>query len=472
MSVAARRVYAVTLLLAAVFACAISSAAVVAYYRSAPPGMIVPGVFIAGIPVGGLTPVQAEMYVRSHVESRIGRPVRVYLGGDAWSVTPEELGTRVDLEGMVGRAHAVGRAGSPLRQLRERLEVARKGWNIPVEVKVDPDRLDAWLDAIAAKVERPPEDARLEVDATGAVAILPSRTGYRLDRERVAERLTYAILSEDDRYLRLTLEPVAPRLSTEGARALGIRTLLGAFTTRFDPSDFNRTQNIILSAESLDGLVIAPGETFSFNERVGPRIESAGYKEAPVIIDGELVPDIGGGVCQVSSTLYNAVLMAGLRVVQRVPHSIPSAYVPLGQDATVVYDTIDFKFANNTPGHVMIKAWTTRDEVTIAFYGDGPAYRSVRLESTVLSEIEPRVVEVTRTDLGPGERQIVKAGRKGYHVQVWRVAERTDGRVERTLVSQSSYRSSDRVIWVGAREEPNINRSVGEVSATGSKNAT
>lgn len=413
---------------------------------------ILPHVVIGGVDVGGLTVEEARGRVGDRLESWIHRPVQMQLGTQTWDVLPQDLGVRLQLDTMLARAHAVGNSGSVVQRVFERMRVARQGvWGVPIMLEVNGGALDAWLDGIDAQYERAAQAAHFEVRA-GHVVIIPSITGHRLDRTDVSRRIQEAVVRKEGRAVRLTLAEVTPALTTDDAYEMGIEQEIASYTTHFDPTNHNRTENIRIAAETLNGLLLAPGEEFSFNKRIGPRIASLGYKEAPVVVDGELVPDIGGGICQVSSTLYNAVLMADLRVTHRVPHSLPSTYVPLGRDATVAYDYIDFRFKNDGENHVLILAGINDDQVTISFWGDAPVNPMVRLESQIVGTIKPESVETPSKLVQAGTRFVAREGRDGYRVQVWRIAETQGGRVERRLVSQSVYKPRDRVIWVPSEQ--------------------
>ncbi|HWQ89026.1 MAG TPA: VanW family protein, partial [Desulfitobacteriaceae bacterium] len=143
---------------------------------------------------------------------------------------------------------------------------------------------------------------------------------------------------------------------------------ISQYTTYFDSTLVNRTQNILLAAEALNGKILAPGERFSFNESVGKRTAEAGYKEAPIISEGAFIPAIGGGVCQVSSTLFNAVILAHLEILERHHHSLPINYVPPGQDATVSYPSLDFKFRNTLDAYLQIRSFAEGDALTFQLY--------------------------------------------------------------------------------------------------------
>lgn len=449
MASVARSNYYKALFVTTLVASVVTIGAVVGYHVSTPEGAVIRGVHIAGAHIGGLTPDQAEALLARHIDGLLERPILLYLGGESWTEIPRGVGVKPDLKATISRAYAVGRSGSLVRRIHERFIATKEGYEIPVEVVVDQARFDSWLKEVAARIERPPKDAEIQVGARGEVEIVPAQVGYRLQAEGVLERVARAVFDPRARAVRLSVSHIQPAVTTADARAIGVRRMIASFTTRFDPSDVNRTANIHIAADALDGLLLAPGELFSFNRHVGPRVEAAGYKEAPVIIDGELVPDIGGGVCQVSTTLYSAVLLAGLKVDTRVPHSIPASYVPLGLDATVAYDYIDFRFRNNTAGHVLVKSWVEGDRVTVALFGDGPQFEWSRLVTEVVDVMPPKVVREYRPELKNGEQRIVKHGREGYRVNVWRVARTTDGKELRELVANSVYQPRERVIWVG-----------------------
>ena len=144
---------------------------------------------------------------------------------------------------------------------------------------------------------------------------------------------------------------------------------LGHYTTHFGGTGANRGSNIAIAAGRIDGTLLAPNEVFSYNKIVGPRIASAGFKDAPVILKGELVPGIGGGICQVSSTLYNAALLSNLKIVRRSHHAFPVHYLPAGRDATVVDGSIDFQFQNNTDSPIYIRASATRGTLSFRILG-------------------------------------------------------------------------------------------------------
>ncbi|MDF2836991.1 MAG: VanW family protein, partial [Paenibacillus sp.] len=173
------------------------------------------------------------------------------------------------------------------------------------------------------------------------------------------------------------------------------------------------------------------------------------YKEAPVILNGRLVPGIGGGICQVSSTLYQAILRAGLAIVERRNHSLPVAYLPVGQDATYATDAIDFKFRNSTGKHLIIRTVAENRKLTVKLFGTMPENISYDIESVTLKTVEPSAQQVVNPKLAVGEQRVVETGKPGYVVETFRTLVEDGVAVSRERVSRDTYRAQPTVIEVG-----------------------
>jgi vancomycin resistance protein YoaR len=247
-----------------------------------------------------------------------------------------------------------------------------------LELAVDSERLAKILDPRLADFEIRARNARFAVDGT-RVRILPSRTGLALDGPRAAKSIAHAALGTTGREATLLLTAHPPDLTTKEASELGIRERLTTFTTDMGPSSSNRIHNVHLMANYIDGTIVRPGETFSFNESVGPRTEERGFREGQMIVGSLLLPSIGGGVCQTATTLFNNAWEAGLPITERHNHSFYISHYPVGRDATVSWDGPDFGFRNDMANAILIKAAYTNDTLTFSFYGtdEGRRVRSV-----------------------------------------------------------------------------------------------
>lgn len=207
----------------------------------------------------------------------------------------------------------------------------------------------------------------------------------------------------------------------ESARSgLGLNYLLGRYSTYFNPELTGRIHNIRLAARQVDGLLLQPGQVFSFNEVVGPRTREAGFLPAPELVGGELVDGVGGGICQLSSTLYNAVLYAFLTVTERVHHSRPLGYVPAGRDATVYNDILDFRFVNSSTSPILITAEVVENRLTVGLWGSQPAEHQVQIERSAERRLPAPVEFIDDPRLPAGTWKLVQQGWDGVEVTVFR----------------------------------------------------
>lgn len=240
---------------------------------------------------------------------------------------------------------------------------------------LDKDKTYAYLKKIASEIDKEVQEGQFEFNpqTLRATAFRPSQEGRKLDIDKTYQLLTEALSSNGESTIILPVVIIKPKIQTSDVNSLGIRQLVGKGISHFTGSIPNRIYNINLAASRINGILIVPGEIFSFNERVGDISGSSGYKPAYVIKEGRTVLDDGGGVCQVSTTVFRAVLNAGLPIVQRVAHAYRVGFYeqgfPPGLDATVWAPAVDFKFKNDTPAHVLIQAYTAGGTLYVDLYG-------------------------------------------------------------------------------------------------------
>lgn len=415
-------------------------------------GRILPGVWIEDVSVGGKTVEEAVRLLRDRVDARFRRPITVHASSAGrtrvWQRTPGVLGFEPDLASAVRGAYGIGRTGSLWDRVRARWRL----WHEPVVLRLPvrrrPGRLEDFLREAARAVFEPPRDARFVVE-DGEVRILPSRDGVALDEMAARRRLIRAVL-EGWRAVVLPLRRIRPRLPAEEAEGWGIRDVVAEFRTRLAP-DPDRTHNIRLTAGLLRGRVLRTGEVFSFNEAVGPRTRARGFRPAPVILHEEFVPGDGGGVCQVSSTLFNAALLADLTILRRTNHSLPVGYLPIGRDATVVYGGVDLVFRNDGPP-LLLWAEVQGRELVVRFYGRGSPHRRVDIVVTDVVRIPPPEGRVVREDpeLPQGTVKVLPP-RPGFRATTWRVVRQGGRVVRREVVARSFYRPVPAMVKMGVR---------------------
>ncbi|AIK37991.1 MULTISPECIES: VanW family protein [Bacillus] len=237
-----------------------------------------------------------------------------------------------------------------------------------------------------------PVNAELSVSGT-TVNISQSQNGEKVDKDKLKE-LTAKAITAGTQDIQLPIASIKPERSTEDMQNMGITQVIAEYSTPMAGRNGSQSFNVNKSANTLSGAIVAPDETFSFNERVGITDAAHGYKSAAVFLQGKVVQSAGGGVCQVSSTLYGAALRADLGVVARSNHSMPVHYLPLGQDAAVADYGPDLKFKNNTGKYIYIQAFSNGSSITTRIFGT-PTGKNVEVSSKVIGETENKITAVT-----------------------------------------------------------------------------
>jgi len=326
--------------------------------------------------------------------------------------------------------------------------------------------------ALAAVEKQLVDPAEAPVDPTydivnGEPKIVPGRPGRGVDAEKLADAITKAIREGGSRTIEVTLTTVKPRLSENELRSLGIREKISEFTTSH-PCCQPRVTNIHRIADILDGYIVKPGEVFSLNGIVGPRDRARGFVEAPQIVAGRLVNDVGGGISQFVTTMYNAVFFGGLKDVKHTPHEFYISRYPAGRESTVSYPEPDFKWQNDSPYGVLVKAYYTDTSITVQFWST-KRYDKVEARATKPHSFTDFPVE---TDSGPD--CIPMAGRKGFTIEVTRVFYRNGTEVKRDPPIRTVYRPETRLTCVdessgSAGAEDSADSSDSEVSSRPSR---
>lgn len=303
------------------------------------------------------------------------------------------------------------------------------------------------------RVEHAPKDATFAVGAGNVVRVVPAKPGIGLDAQRTMRNLLAAMLSPTNRRAELVVATATPERTTREARAMGITGLVGAYETIYGGVP-NRIYNVQLVSRLIDGTLIAPGAEFSFNGTTGERSPDKGFRAAPVIINGELKTGIGGGVCQVSTTVFNAAYEAGLSITERSNHALYISHYPLGRDATVNYPDLDLKFTNDTESWILLRTFVGSSSLTVALYGT-PQNRRVESDVSPLVEREPPTVKrVPDPNLLVGEEALEEAGQPSRSTSVRRRVYTSDGKLLYDHTWYSSYRSEPRIIREGTRPKP------------------
>ncbi len=423
--------------------------------------VIYPGIFIDGVHVGDMTVEEARALLTNDQQASLENAfsVTVAIGNKTWTLDPSNVPAVRDLGNVLEKAYAIGRQNTTEIQttmrtpFRERADTAvglrQSGVNLTTTVTYDKAAVRRIVDEINAYVTREPVNAQIQSFDynTRTFTFTQSQAGVTLDPDALYERIIAAI----DRWetgVTVTAAPIITEPSVTTAELTERFTLIAAYTTN-TTGESNRNTNIRLACEAINGTALMPGQTFSFNEATGQRTTAKGYKSAGAIAAGQSIEEVGGGICQVSSTIFNAVARADLEITSRSPHAWPSSYVNIGEDATVNWPNLDFKFTNNTDSPIFLITYYKDRKMSAEIWG-------LSLGDGVKIDLESKVVQTTKPPSEPkyeynpelpyGTSETTVKARTGYVVETYKVWYKDGVETSRELLHKSTYRSYQQVI--------------------------
>ena len=262
-------------------------------------------------------------------------------------------------------------------------------------------------------------------------------------------------LAEDKEEYTIKLTISKPNVTVDQIGTEAFPDRLAIFTTKYNAADTNRTTNLRIACEKINGKVLMPGETFSYNKALGQRTAAAGYKNAAVYENGQVVDGIGGGICQISSTLYNVVLMSNLEIIERSNHQFVTSYLPAGRDATVVYGAIDFRFKNTRSCPIKINAGISGGVATVSIFGVKDENDcTVTFETKTLATLPVTVKYVDDSTLAPGEEVVKQSGHTGVQTETYIIKSKDGKVVSKSLLSKDTYSAMQKIIRRGVTSTP------------------
>jgi vancomycin resistance protein YoaR len=361
----------------------------------------------------------------AQVETMIGSPVALKDGDKTWSLTPDQITAFMDF---------TSENQNGVSTLVPYISAVKMG---------------LFFDSIAAEVATKPVDAKFDSDGEKAW-VVPGVLGKALDPEKTAEALTVASLSPSSRTAEVVVTTTEPALTTEEAEAMGIKDKLSSYSTPEYVGTHNRQVNVRITTEYASNVMLAPGQEYNFDKQIGPRTAARGYLTAPGIVGpGKLEDVFGGGICQVSTTLFNAVFFAGLEVTERKNHSIYISHYPKGRDATVSANGPNLRFKNDTQKYIWIRGASNGIKTTFTIYGTSEGRKVAYTTSDFYNGVSRTEVTIPNPSLGPGTTLVKLGGQSGMQCKVVRTVTAADGTVVHKDTFISTYPMIPRQIEVG-----------------------
>ena len=336
---------------------------------------IAKNIFIEGIDVSNLTKEEAINYINENITPS---DIQLNYDGETNIISPDEIDLKYNTSEVVDEAYNYTKTDSYFENIKRFFDLNKNIKNLEIKSLYNENKLSEKIQSISESINVAMENAKVYISDSGNISASSATIGKELDIAATKESIYDAIKNKDYKAIDLKVNIKEPKISTEAAKS--VNTLLAEFSTKFSTNDSNRVTNIVLSAKATSDVLLMPGEEFSYNNLTGKRTKSNGYKDAPVIINGKLEQDVGGGVCQVSSTLFNSVLYSGLDVTSRRNHSLKSSYVSIGRDAMVSDGGSDFRFKNPYSHPVYIKNTVSNGVITSKIYGNASDKKNISIK--------------------------------------------------------------------------------------------
>lgn len=431
------------LVISGLFACFI-------YVRVVNTGTFAPGVEIGGVSVQGESLEEAAEAISRNISGLLASRVTFYKDDYVYETRLGDLCLPIDAGEIVQTVWQKEKTRSwhtKILNLNGKQKVI-----YPVALSYDPvikkNLIQEWNNSwgIAA------QNASLDMSDGAIVSVVPGRAGTEVDAEATFSALPVEMDKAAVFRVPIIVTYKEPKITDS---MLSNMVLLSTYTTQYNTAQVNRSHNISIAAATIDKKLVAPHVVFSFNDAIGDCTATKGYLEAMVIVSGKFEPGLAGGICQVSSTLYNASLLAGMDIVERHNHSLAVSYVPLGRDATVSSGICDFQFRNNTEHPIYIRTSASSGRLTMNIYGDLLDKKKIEIYNIIDQTLDFNTVTEQDPSLKPGEEKVDHNGQLGYVVRAFRSFYTGDGQIIKTeLLSRDRYDPLDKLIYVGTATGP------------------
>lgn len=415
------------------------------------------GIYIGDVNVGKLTYKEAKKKIQDRVKELSDVKVTLNVNKDTIETTLKELGYKWFNSEVLDEAAGLGKSGNVIKRYKDELDLKNEGMKYTLNMDFKKESLKKKLKTECDPYNIKAKNASLEATGHG-FKIIPEKEGCVVDYDKSTNNLYDFVMKKWDKKSDITFDAVTqvskPEYTTEDCKKVSNEPM-GSWTTYFTTgaSYDNRNMNIKNGAEKLNGNVLYPGESFSCNEHLVPWTEDNGWYPAGTYVDGGVADSLGGGICQVSSTLYNALLRAEIKVTKRFSHSMAVSYVDLAADAALAGDYKDLVFENDTDAPIYIQGvYSSSGSITFNIYGHDTrkASHSVKYESELVSTT-PIKTEERKDPTQPVGYTETKSGHTGYVAKLWKITYENGKEVSKELLHTSTYAMSPSVTIIGTK---------------------
>lgn len=414
--------------------------------------LIYPEVMVEGENLGGKSLQEAKDIIKKkYGDVVVAKKINITTPNKTYSIDYSKLNAGYNIDEVVQKAFNYGKNLGIIAKYN--LIKKPSGKKLNLKFSYDARYIDQVIKNMAKDINKDAVNASIKMTGSGNFEITSEKSGVKLDEKALKKEIVSKVdgnlngnISIDARIDNVQAKITAKALSS-------IKTKVSSFSTNFSTSSYERSCNISLATAAINGKVLMPGDTFSFNDTVGERTTAKGYKIAGVIVGNKVDSGIGGGICQVSSTLYNAVIRADLKTVERTHHTFPSSYVPMGMDATVDYGKLDFKFKNDFEYPIYIQSYTQDKNIYFSIYSDTSlTKRTYQITNDVYATLPSKIQYIDDPTLPAGETQEVQPAHTGYKVKVYRDTYENGTVIKHEVISDDTYKAVDAQIKRGTKK--------------------
>lgn len=403
-------------------------------------------IYVENINISNLSFEDALVFLKNEFQPK--EEITIKYNDKEFIYNKEDLGLEYNFEETIRKAYEIGRIGEKRERYIKIKELNNTPENLKLEYTLDEEKMNLAISELEKTLNKEPIRASLIKEGEN-FRVIPGENGFALNREKLISDLKNALNEEGASFISIEMNEI----SNNSEDLELVKDKLGTYITSYKGSpNSNRVINMKRAAENINGTVLYPGEVFSTNKMFKPTTKENGYKPATTIINGKLVDEYGGGVCQVSSTLYNALLYSELEILERRNHSLKVGYLDYGYDATLAADYIDLKFKNSTKYPIYIEAYLTGDKVICNIYGkdDREKNRSLKFENVLVEEIQPGPrIEKETSELALGTEKISVEAELGYKYKLYKLVY-IDGKLkDKVLVNTSYYKPKKEEVLIG-----------------------
>ncbi len=412
---------------------------------------ILENVYIGEVAVGGMNEQEAMQAVNEYVSGVQDTKFTLKVNDKSLKATAKQLGVEWENTGVVEEAVMIGKSGSLITRYKDKKDLEHEPKTLELTFRTDESQIEKYLTKNKKKVDQEAVDGGLKRE-NGAFTITGGDEGIEVNVEKSAQTIAQYITNDWDTgeaEIELSADVVQPRGSKEELSK--VKDVLGTFSTNYSSSSSGRAMNVANGCSRINGTLLYPGDEFSVYEAVSPFDAEHGYALAGSYENGTVVETYGGGICQVSTTLYNAVIKAELAVTERFPHSMIVNYVNPSMDAAIAGTYKDLKFKNNTDAPVYIEGITGGGIITFNVYGEETrdAGREVIFESEIISENHPATQIQGSASHNVGYVSVQQSAHVGKAAKLWKIVKENGVEKSREEFNSSNYRASPKIIIVG-----------------------